>query len=486
MTSNSKDLAVALSEMQRRGLELPVISTATIAESLADVWTPNPGPQTMFVESDVYEVLYGGAAGGGKSVGLLAVASEALAHNDYHAIIFRKTYKHLTEAGGLVPRSKELYPALGGKFTKFEMRWYFPSGSTITFRHLQREADRDIYQGAEYIFIGFDELSQFKENTYLYLFSRARSRVKELLPRVRLTANPGAQWVLQRWLPWLGTDDELFEAKLPRAQPGEPLWFARDETSDREYLVDADHPDGLSRTFIPATVYDNPVLMQNDPGYIRRLKALPKIDRLRLLHGDWHVMASAGTVYEREWFGDGIIKRDIVPLKKMVRAFDIAATEKEVASDDPDFTATVAGGQDRDGNVWVLDVEQKRMTPLKIDKYILSYHESEPRNITYVFEQEPGSAGKIMAHKYRQLCRGRRVKIIKPITDKVTRAGPSSSDLEGGLVRILKATWNPTFIAHLVNFPSDEWHDDIVDAFVMMHQIAVKKGDGFDVREIDI
>jgi hypothetical protein len=162
---------------------------------------PHPGPQSDFLASKAFELLYGGAAGGGKSVGMLADAATQSHLQDYAAILFRKTYKQLEEAGGLVPRSRELYPHLGARYRAGEYKWVFPAGSQIVLRHLQHSADRYNYQGAEYAYIGFDQLEQFGEEDYLYLFSRSRTPNLKIRKLVRATANPGADWILRRWLP---------------------------------------------------------------------------------------------------------------------------------------------------------------------------------------------------------------------------------------------------------------------------------------------
>ena len=128
---------------------------------------------------------------------------------------------------------------------------------------MQNADDMYNYQGREYHFIGFDELTQFKEEQYLYLFSRARSTLPELPPLIRSTCNPGGighHFVYQRF--------------VASAQPNQRV---------------LDRDTGLSRMFIPGTLYDNPTLLDNDPAYVKRLEALPETERERLLYGDWDV-----------------------------------------------------------------------------------------------------------------------------------------------------------------------------------------------------
>lgn len=426
----------------------------------ASVFKPHPGPQTMFLQHDAFELLYGGAAGGGKSVGLLACATQGAGLKDYAGILFRKTYKQLSEPGGLVERSREFYPSMGARYHGGHWRWVFPTGAQIVMRHLQHTNDRYSYQGAEYSFIGFDQIEQFDEEDYLYLFSRARSRDPRIKARVRTTANPGAAWLLKRYLPWLGTESELEQKRWPRAELGEVLYFIRENEED--VLVEPEHPDALGRTFIAATVYDNPTLMENDPEYIRRLRALPYVERRRLLDSDWHIESSAGNIYKREWIVIAEIEYPV--LESAVRAFDFAATEKQTQKDNPDMTATVKMGRGRHGTIWVVDSFQEDTSPAGQQRLLLNYHHSEPREVAFCIPQDPGQAGKKQAVDYANLLQGRVVYTIPRNRDKVFYAGPLSAAFEFDQVRILKAPWNAEFINHLTNFPSVNWHDDIVDA----------------------
>jgi hypothetical protein len=185
-------------------------------------------------------------------------ATRFVEYPGYRAIIFRRTFPQLQE---IIDRCWSWYPKIGGQYKSSEHRWYFPSGATINLGHMQHETDKYNYQGKEFHFVGFDELTQFLESQYLYLHSRVRTTDPAIPMRIRSTTNPGGighSWVRTRFV-------TVTEPK-------------------RTYIDPASQQ---TRCFIPATVYDNPSLVENDPAYIKRLEALPEVEKMRLLYGDW-------------------------------------------------------------------------------------------------------------------------------------------------------------------------------------------------------
>lgn len=237
-------------------------------------WTPLP-MQRKAIETPADETLYGGAAGGGKSDLLLGLS--ILDHTK--VLLLRRTFPELERS--LIQRSIEIY---GDKeyYNGTKHRWSFPrTGQIIEFSHLQREKDVHSYQSAAYDLIGFDEITQFTQFQYEYMVSRARSTLPGQRVRIIGCTNPGGEgngWVMEKWAPWL---DDSF---LIQKKPGELAWFYRDLETDEEVWCEPDHPDAVSRTFIPARIQDNPYL---DDSYIKRLKSLPEPYRSQLLNGDW-------------------------------------------------------------------------------------------------------------------------------------------------------------------------------------------------------
>ena len=229
------------------------------------VFHANEGPQTEFLAADEKDVLYGGAAGGGKSYAML-VDPLRYAHKKAHrALILRRSMPELRE---LIDKSRELYPQAfpGCKFREVEKVWNFPSGAKIEFGFLERDADVYRYQGQAYSWIGFDEITHLPtEFGWNYLASRLRTTDPEIKTYLRCTANPGgvgAHWVKKRYV----------DSNLP----------------NESFIGD----DGLTRKFIPARLTDNPYLAK-DGIYEQMLMSLPPVQRKQLLEGNWDVNEGA-------------------------------------------------------------------------------------------------------------------------------------------------------------------------------------------------
>lgn len=234
-------------------------------------WRPHKGPQERFHSCPAFEVLYGGGAGGGKSDSLLLEATKYIGEKDYTALLLRRKFTELSKADGLIDRSHKWYPSLGGKWNGEKKRWTFPSGAIIEFGHCEYEHNKYDYQSSAYSYIGFDEVTHFTESMYLFLMSRCRNINPRVPKRIRSGTNPGNighVWCKKRFI----------EGKKP-------------------YVIYKDK-NGNTRCFIPATVYDNPTLMKNDPEYVKRLELLPEKEKRMFLYGDWDVFEG---MYFDEW-----------------------------------------------------------------------------------------------------------------------------------------------------------------------------------------
>lgn len=248
------------------------------------LWTPQRR-QADFLARFEDEALYGGAAGGGKSEALVAEALRQAHIPHYRALILRKTYPELSE---LIDKSQRYYRGAfpGAQWSEARHMWRFPSGAKIYFGAMQHTNDRFKYQGRAYDYIAFDELTHFTQDEYLYLLSRNRASGPGTWVYLRASANPGGighGWVKARF--------------LTPAPPMQTIW----EDVQVRTPDGAVHTARRSRIFVPSTVFDNQILLQNDPAYAARLAALPDADRRALLYGDWD--AFAGQVFS-EWRAD--------------------------------------------------------------------------------------------------------------------------------------------------------------------------------------
>lgn len=435
------------------------------------VIAPQAGPQTRFLASAAHIVVYGGAAGGGKSYALLldALRDAALAPvHGYGAVIFRRTSPQITATGGLWETSGALYPFAGGKPRQTPwLGWEWPEhATTIRFSHLQHETDKFAWQGSQIPYIGFDELTHFTESQFFYLLSRNRS-TSGARARIRATTNPDPDsWVKSFLAPWVDRSPEYAGV---RAESGQVLWMWRDGDAIVWFGSKHDAPEPVrdhlkSVTFIEAKLSDNPALLQADPGYLANLLAMPAVDRERLMGGPlaWSIRAE-GNLFKRHWF-------KLVPARpsdgfEWVRYWDRAATEPSEANKDPDYTVGTLMGYNRDaGRFVVADVLRIRENPAGVERAIRRTAEQDGKSVAQVGEQEPGASGKSDANAFTRLLPGFVVDTVKPTGDKVTRAKPFSAQCEAGNVDLVAGAWNNDWLNELAAFPNPRVHDDQVDS----------------------
>lgn len=248
------------------------------------IWTPQY-KQSLFMERWEDEALYGGAAGGGKSDAVVVEGLRQVDIPNYKGLILRRTFPQLSE---LIDKSYQYYPTVfpDAKYNKQEHTWRFGSGAKIRFGACQYEEDKYNYQGQQYDFIGFDELTHFTQTQYQYILSRNRASGPGTEVYSRATANPGGVghgWVKERFIAGkkpMTTQWEAAEIILPN---GKTKKVRR------------------SRIYIPATVFDNQKLLENDPGYLARLAMMPEAEKEALLYGSWD--SFEGQVFS-EWRND--------------------------------------------------------------------------------------------------------------------------------------------------------------------------------------
>jgi predicted phage terminase large subunit-like protein len=425
---------------------------------------PQPGPQTEFLRTTADIAIYGGAAGGGKSFGLLL---EPLRHYDnkkFGCVIFRRNTTQVRNEGGLWDESMTIYPFFKAKPREANLEWLFPSGARLKFAHLEYDSTVLDWQGAQIPFIGFDELTHFTGRQFFYMLSRNRS-TSGVPGYIRATTNPDPDsWVRDFIDWWIGPDGY----PIPE-RSGVVRWFIRRDDD----IVWADSPDEIyakfgrttevqpkSVTFIPSKIHDNKILLEKDPAYLANLLALSRVERLRLLGGNWNVREAAGMMFQREWFP--IV--DAVPggWSQCVRYWDRAATKPSESNRDPDWTRGLKLYKYPNNTFVVVDLKSTQDTPGKVESLVKATASHDSYVVPIVGEQDPGSAGVADAENFVRMLSGYDVRVRRPTHDKVTRAKPVSAQCEVGNVRVLRASWNEDFFSELENFPEGS-HDDIVD-----------------------
>ena len=429
--------------------------------------------QHLFLILDmVPEVFYGGAAGGGKSDALLMAALQYVDVPGYRALLLRRTYKDLALPGALMDRAKQWLMNTDAKWDAVEKAWIFPSGAVITFGYLDSEDDKYRYQGAEFQFVGFDELTQFTEAQYRYLFSRLRRLKGSSVPlRMRSASNPGGighDWVKSRF-------------------------------------IDSKDPD---RHFVPAKLNDNPHVDTEE--YERFLRQLDPVTRAQLRDGNWDAKLAGGIFY-REGFSRIIESIPNSPIIR-VRAWDLAATPGG-----GDLTAGVraslvyantfiqalhsSGVIDSGDTGFMLDARSSPTCVIFEDCVAGQWGSAERDRIMYqtaaadaresfptiqLLEQQPGEAGKSQLSHFASMLGAFPVEFVLPTGSKYVRAMPYSAATLNGRVALVRGHWNHDFIEEHVCWQGSILkgeRDDRIDAGSMCYNRCNPNTSGFgDIR----
>jgi hypothetical protein len=256
-----------------------------VQEAQDVVFKPNEGPQTDFLSSSEREVLYGGAAGGGKSYAMLADPLHGLNNANFSGLLVRHTTEELRE---LIQKSQELYPRAipGIKWSERKSQWISPRGGRLWMSYLDKDMDVTRYQGQAFNWIGFDELTQWSSPyAWDYMRSRLRSAyAKDLGLYMRATTNPGGaghQWVKKMFIDPSPSREPFWATNI---ETGDTITFPKGHTREGEPL--------FKRRFIPASLFDNPYLAEGG-DYEAMLLSLPEHQRKQLLDGNWDVNEGA-------------------------------------------------------------------------------------------------------------------------------------------------------------------------------------------------
>lgn len=425
---------------------------------------PQPGPQEAFLSTKADIAIYGGAAGGGKSFGLLLEPLRHINNPKFGAVIFRRQGVEIRKEGGLWDESESLYHHAGGTPRQQMLDWKFPKGARVSMSHLEHEKDKYTWQGAQIALLEFDELTHFSRSQFFYMLSRNRSTCG-VRPYVRASTNPDADsWVAEFIAWWI--NPETGYPILERS--GVLRWFIRrgDDLiwgDSKEEMLEK-HPDAIdaevkSVTFIASSIHDNKILLAKDPGYLGNLKALSLVDNERLEKGNWKIRPSAGLYFKRSYFP--IV--DAAPAaSRRVRCWDLAGTDAEEGGT-PDWTVGMKMSRDQHGTFYIEHIERFQASPEKVESSIVNTAAGDGKAVRVRIPQDPGQAGKMQARYYVNKLAGFNVTTKRVTGDKVVRATPASAQAGAGNIKVVRGPWNEAFFTEVENFPG-KGKDDQIDA----------------------
>lgn len=381
--------------------------------------------QQAFLLLDCEEAFIGGAAGPGKSVGLLMAALQYVDVPGYNAVLIRDTYANLSKPEGLIPLAHSWLQGTDARW-KEGYRYEFPSGATLSFSYLHGPLDHFNHQSAAYQFIGIDEIVQIRENQALYMFSRLRRGEGVDIPlRFRCASNPPTREQVARGA-WVKT--RYVDPKTRR-------------------------PDIV---FIPAWMEDNPHLDTKE----YKEKSLSKLDpvtRRQLKDGDWEIRVS-GRMFKREWFP--IVEAAPVHNIEWVRFWDLAGTERREGGDQPAYTAGCRMGLTPDGLIFIDDMRRDQLSPLGCEMLVRRTAEMDGRKAKVWMWQDPAQAGKSqISHYARNVLRGFAFRGRPATKGKTVVWSPLASQAEAGNVFLVKGAWNEDFLEEMELLPDGPFND---------------------------
>jgi len=319
--------------------------------------------------------------------------------------------------------------------------------------------------------IAFDEAQQLDGDNVFYALSRLRSTRVNYPLQSHATCNPDPDSFLMPFVKHM-----LDENLVPiRQEVYKERFFVKDASGVNFYdsVEEAQEIHGKGKenpiksyTYIPGSIYDNPIGLLQNEGYISTLKALPPVESRRLLYGAWVREQSSG-FYQRAW---SKLVYDIPYMTRKVRGFDMAGSLVDEVNKDPDYSATVLLSKSKESRYTVESAERIRERFHTVEQWIFDMHESDPASITYVLPIDPGAAGKAYASGLqRQLAERGRHCVLQPLStkSKLIRFRPLASIAQAGYLDVLSDDWNEWFFNELESFQGDgKTHDDALDAAV--------------------
>jgi predicted phage terminase large subunit-like protein len=435
------------------------------------------------IEADI--VLSAGAKGSGKTFTALMIALRDAQDPNATIGIFRKQSTDARLPGSIFSEACSLFGDLYGrskngiKIRDKEMEIRFPNGAVLKICAIARDSDCESFKGAQFSTVIIDECSDFSLYTVSFLLSRNRSAKAKYKPRMYLLTNPSHDCFLREFIqdyyldPKTGIPLEEKSAHIRYfvRDGGRFHWFNDRDVADtfannlNKNTSDSNEGNGVkSFTLIPMTIYDDPILMKQNPSYLSNLLALPRVEKEKYLYGSWFAREEAASMWKREWI-------QIVPLpngraKRRVRSWDLAFTRPSEVNPNPDWTRGVLLSKDEQSIYTVEHMESLRDRVHEVENLIFETAERDGKGTTVVIPRDPNAAAGAYARDLqRRLAeRGFRCKLVPPVVSKMTRFAPFASVTQAGFVHVVEGAWNSDFFEELENFDgSRHKKDDQVD-----------------------
>jgi predicted phage terminase large subunit-like protein len=422
-------------------------------------------------------LITGGGAGSGKSRTCLTKALAFINDPAARVLIVRLSYPMLKLPGGLVDESKKIYSHFGGIFKVQTLTWEFPNGATVTFK--AKPDDITEWQGLQATHILVDEIAEFSEEDILFMQGRIRGADYKGHMGLIGTCNPSRDSFLYKWVEY--SLDPSTGVPMPGTEHRRRFFINKDNkiiwADSREELVDivrekygeeaAKKCKPLSFRYIPMTIYDNPILMKNNPGYLANLEGQSRVNQLRYIKGSWSARAEGSGFFRRNWI-QFVDQPPVNPVGR-VRSWDLAASVPSETNRDPDWTVGVLMSRDKYGVYYIEDVVRFRKLTDGVLQEIVKAAHSDGDATKVTIPRDTGAGGKtanafFLRHLAEHGIAARSV-VMSGHSGKLQRFLPFCTLAESGAVRVVKGGWNEEFLAELECFENiRNQKDDIVDS----------------------
>lgn len=452
------------------------IEEAYAEEFEQEVLGPCSEKQRLVLMDDETDILIqGGSAGSGKSYLALLKALNYCEDPAARVGIIRLTYPMLVGPGGLVDESKQIYKQFGAIWRAQPKKWIFPNGAEITF--MAMPDDLTELQGLQFTTIICDEGAEFTQDGILMLKSRLRGARYKGKISMMITCNPSRQSYLYDWVkysldPETGIPKEGTE-NITRwfvILNGKMFWG---DSVDELYEK---HGHGLeigvdfiptSVRYIPMNIYDNPVLMKKNPGYLANLLSMSRVNQLRFLKGSWTAVVEGGSSFRREWVK--IVKNAPVNPQGRVRSWDLAYSVPSEVYPDPDYTAGVLMSRTKYGQYCIENVVRDRKLVDGVVKMIIDTSKNyDGIDIPVTIPKDNGggkAASTFFLRSFAEEGMNVRGVTISGHSSKMQRFLPFCTLAEQGCVTMVEGDWNEDYLTELENFTnSRNQKDDQVDS----------------------